>query len=211
MTDGSVTGISHEVLPQIYTPENNLVIWHREPCASVEKNAASLCNLKTFRSARGVFNVDNSESWLNDTLSSVDAKSALIEDMTLLIDMFACLFELNTVGVRISRLDQAMCPRFHVDRVPCRLAITYLGPGTQWLANSRVNRLKLGPGSGGKPDEESGLFQPDTEIYTVPVQSVALLKGDSWIDNEGRGVVHRSPGVSSTQARILMTVDFGDS
>jgi len=37
-------------------------------------------------------------------------------------------------GTRITTLDRAMCPRFHVDRVPVRLIVTWGGPGTQWLA-----------------------------------------------------------------------------
>jgi hypothetical protein len=37
---------------------------------------------------------------------------------------------------------------------------------------------------------------------------VALLKGESWENNEGAGLVHRSPAVKSGQQRLLLTLDF---
>ena len=62
--------------------------------------------------------------------------------------MLRYLFELKSVGLRLTALGHAMCPRFHVDRVPCRLATTYFGSATEWLPHDRVNRSKLGPEQG---------------------------------------------------------------
>lgn len=53
-----------------------------------------------------------------------------------MVDMFCCLFELKRAGLRLTVLDRAMCPRFHVDRVPCRLVTTYLGAATEWLPHT---------------------------------------------------------------------------
>ena len=101
-----------------------------------------------------------------------------------------------------------MCPRFHVDRVPCRLVTTYAGKATQWLAHDRVDRSKLGPGSEGKPDAESGLYTNVEDIQQLQQGDVALLKGECWEGNEGAGLVHRSPQLTAGTGRLLLTLDF---
>ena len=42
------------------------------------------------------------------------------------------------VGVRLVTLN-IMCPRFHVDQIPCRLLITISGGRTEWIANQDVD------------------------------------------------------------------------
>lgn len=101
-----------------------------------------------------------------------------------------------------------MCPRFHVDKIPCRLVTTYQGVATQWLNHSDVNRSKLGTGNLGKPDEESGLFKSLNNINQLKQGDVALLKGEYWDENEGAGLVHRSPPVAENEQRLLLTLDF---
>ena len=129
-------------------------------------------------------------------------------DIQLLSEMFCCLFELKTVGLRLAPLTSAMCPKFHVDRVPCRLITTYCGGGTQWLPHHQVNRDKLGDGSGGLSDKESGLYKSASAIQTLASGDVALLKGELWEDNEGSGFVHRSPMIEGGQTRVLLSLDF---
>ena len=43
-----------------------------------------------------------------------------------------------------------------------------------------------------------------------PDINVSILKGELWKGNENAGLVHRSPEVSSGQARLLLTIDFND-
>ena len=97
---------------------------------------------------------------------------------------------------------------FHVDKIPCRLVTTYQGVATQWLNHSDVNRSKLGTGNLGKPDEESGLFKSLNNINQLKQGDVALLKGEYWDENEGAGLVHRSPAVAANEQRLLLTLDF---
>ena len=101
-----------------------------------------------------------------------------------------------------------MCPRFHVDHVPCRLITTYTGVTTQWLPHTSVDRSKLGKGNNGKKDEESGLFGQSTDIKQLCVGDVALLKGESWYGNSGAGLVHRSPHVEDTNSKITDNSGF---
>ena len=119
-----------------------------------------------------------------------------------------CLFDLGKVGLRLTVLDKAMCPRFHVDKVLCRLVTTYQGSATEWLPHNVVDREKLGHGSEGKPDEQSGLFPKLGDIQQLTVGDVALLKGEGWEGKEGAGLVHRSPSLSAGEGRLLLTLDI---
>ena len=131
-------------------------------------------------------------------------------DVAELVDMFCCLFGRKKAGLRLAALDSAMCPRFHVDNVPCRLVTTYHGPSTQWLPHACVNRSKLGAGNQGKPDTESGLYHDPSEIQQLGIGDVALLKGEHWEGNENAGLVHRSPEVLAGERRLLLSLDIVD-
>ncbi|MFN4257892.1 MAG: DUF1826 domain-containing protein [Gemmataceae bacterium] len=101
-----------------------------------------------------------------------------------------------------------LCERFHTDNVPMRLICCYLGPGTQWLDYADVNRDKLGPGSGGLPDEQSGLIRPGAIIHQLPRFAVGLMKGNRWPGNSRRGLVHRSPRAADPcQQRVLLKIE----
>jgi hypothetical protein len=104
------------------------------------------------------------------------------------------------VGVRLHVLPDTMCPRFHTDRVPARLLVTYAGRGTEWLPENLVTR----PGqSGPLPDQSVS----EVDIEVLPAGGVSLLKGESWVGNEGRGLVHRSPA-PGTSPRLVLGLDW---
>jgi len=126
----------------------------------------------------------------------------LREDLVLLADMMACLFGVTGVGLRVTALEKPMCPRFHVDRIPVRLLCTYGGPGSQWLPAPAVSAGLLVPGV-----EQEGRYATDS-VQQLQAGQVALFKGDTWRDNPGSGVVHRSPPVSPGQQRLLVTLDI---
>ena len=131
-------------------------------------------------------------------------------DIAHLIDIFSDLFGLNAVGLRLGLLDKAMCPRFHVDRVPCRLVCTYGGLGTEWVEDSFVERSKLGRGANGLADEESGAILDLEAIEKMPSFAIGLLKGSAWEGNELNGAVHRSPSLNATTPRrLFLSLDFG--
>lgn len=134
---------------------------------------------------------------------------AWIADVALLINAYCELFELREAGLRISTLDKAMCPRFHVDRVTARLICSYGGIGTEWLPEYAVDRSKLGMGACGQPDDRSGVIVDPTAIQQMPTYAVGLMKGENWQGNEGRGLVHRSPVPTAEQPRrLLLTLDM---
>ncbi len=133
---------------------------------------------------------------------------AWLDDVILLCEAFAELFGLNQVGLRLRTLDKAVCPRFHVDRVPVRLICSYGGIGTEWLPEYAINRAMLGMGACRVPDNQSDLITDATAIRQMPAYTVGLMKGEHWEGNEGRGLVHRSPTPTAVQPRrLIMTID----
>ena len=157
---------------------------------------------------RLLLSVDAAAEQIAEFLPDLEYKNEFHQDITLLVEMFACLFDTDEVGLRLTPLKTAMCPRFHVDNIPCRLVSTYGDLGTEWLLEPNINRKRLGRGAKGLPDAESGIYYDEKSIQRLASQQVALLKGSGWEGNESYGLVHRSPGLNSGQTRLLLTLDF---
>jgi len=141
--------------------------------------------------------------------SKIPGYQAWTGDVAWLTGAFCELFGLREAGLRIQTLDKAMCPRFHVDRVPARMICSYGGIGTELLPEYALDRAKLGIGGCGLPDDQSGLIADPTAIRQMPAYAVGLMKGENWEGNEGHGLVHRSPQPTAAQPRrLLLTLDM---
>lgn len=101
-----------------------------------------------------------------------------------------------------------MCPRFHVDRLGCRLITTHSSFATEWLPHPCVDRARPGVVGAGLADQESGVYASEHDIRRRETGDVALLKGEGWDGNEGRGNVHRSPAVPDGEKRLMLTLDI---
>jgi len=203
-----VEGSDPSIFTNIYQEESNIIVWQRD--LTNELTAAVNTFLKSDAKKAVVLAVtpESTQRVLKDTFGDSAMVAALSEDIAVLVDMFCCLFDLESAGLRLTVLDRAMCPRFHVDRIPCRLVTTYQGIATEWLNHSVIDRSKLGAGNAGKSDEESGLFSQLDDIQRLTKGDVALLKGENWDENTGTGLVHRSPAVTEGENRLLLTLDF---
>ena len=135
------------------------------------------------------------------------ASRAVLNTVSKCLELVANLFDVTELGVRITEATRPPCPRFHVDRIPARAVLTLEGPGSQYLLDADVRREKLGHGSGGLPDESSGLIVPGAHIHSVEEGRLSLFKGEEWPRNAGRALVHRSPPATGRR-RWLMTVDL---
>jgi hypothetical protein len=201
-------GHDPSVLTSIYDDQTNMAIWQRQHQKVLDLYAQEWVQQHAFHTPRIILSADKALDQLDELLPDLDYKDEFQQDVALLVDMFSCLFDAKEIGLRIAPLTKAMCPRFHVDKIPCRLIINYGGLGTEWLLEENVNRHYLGSGAKGLPDHQSGLLQGDKNIQQVSSQQVALLKGSGWIGNEKHGLVHRSPALSPGQTRLLLTLDF---
>ncbi|MCK2182757.1 DUF1826 domain-containing protein [Halomonas getboli] len=195
-----------EVLPRIFEDALTLAVMRR-PVGS-DLLAGALAQAEAGRPLsfhwRGAPGVELRTA-LFETLAAPAASVALVEDVVILAEAMAFLFDTDTVGLRLRLMDAPMCPRFHCDNLPVRMITTYLGPGSEWLPESAVNRAGLGAPSAAKP----AIVRDDGAIRRLESGDVALLKGSGWIGNEAHGLVHRSPALAEGQPRLLLTIDPG--
>jgi len=205
---GLAAGDDTSTLTDIYKDNVNIAIWQRQPQPMLDSYASQWISQHPLHTPRLILSLNNLNNELEKLLHEEKHNDIFQNDVAFLIDMFACLFDVQEVGLRITPLKTAMCPRFHVDKIPCRLVTTYGGLGTEWLQEDNIDRSRLGRGANGLPDDQSGIIQGDKTIQQVSNQQVALLKGSGWIGNEERGLVHRSPSLSDDQKRLLLTLDF---
>lgn len=204
----SVSSGYPDVLTDIYQEDVNMAIWQQKISDDLQISVNAL--IKQQPNFKAVMTVKPEQTYLHlaEHLKDFAEREALCHQVSLLTDMFCTLFELKRVGLRLTVLDRPMCPKFHVDKIPCRLVTTFVGCATQWLENNQINRTKLGAGSLGLTDEESGLFESSNQINQLVAGDVALLKGEGWFDNDGGGLVHRSPALQPSESRLLLTLDF---
>lgn len=199
-------------LTEIYKPDVNICVVKRTVSDELETFVTHL--LSEPRALNAIENINvkafNAQTLLPSRLHLVEGYAEFCADIVHLIDIFSLLFELKNVGLRLGILDKAMCPKFHVDHVPCRLVCTYGGIGTEFLQDTFMNRAKLGSGSGGLSDDVSGLIKGDVNVIsTMPAYGIGLLKGSKWEGNEQNGAAHRSPKLSEkAPRRLLLTLDF---
>ena len=207
----ALKGDSPEVLTRIYDDGINLAIWQKQADTDVEEYAQFLTGSDTlFSQFQGQLAADAAPDLLASSLPEHTNKQAFLDEVSLIVDMFCCLFEQKAAGVRIAVLNSAMCPKFHTDHVPCRLVTTFTGDATEWLENYDVNRNKMGRNSIGKSDKEAGVYRRDNMIQKMSAGHIALLKGSGWQGNEDNGAVHRSPAPVNNEFRLVMTLDFAE-
>lgn len=197
-------------LATIYQPDINLCVVERHVDSELECFIGHLLKLPNPLSF--VENIDCASFDFFSLLPStghLPGYRAFCKDVARLTALYCDLFELKRVGLRLHTLDYAMCPKFHVDSVTCRMVCTYGDVGTEWLDDAYIDRGKLGKGSGGLSDELSGLIRDTYAVQAMPGFAIGLLKGKCWEGNEQHGAVHRSPNMTqASPRRLLLTLDF---
>lgn len=181
-------------LVEIFDPDIQVCSWQRsiDPrIATYLNSTAGLGKLQLLET------LDSRHRAKLDLLPMGEGREQLVDDLDMLTTMFCDLLGCPAVGFRATRIDHAMCPKWHVDRVPMRLLCTYEGPGTEWLEDQGVSRGELST-----PSVAEGARQQAT------AGEVVLLKGSLWQHNEGFGAIHRSPALASeTAQRTLVSLD----
>ena len=208
VTPHSVIDDAPASLADIYQSDINLVCWQRAVSKTWSADIESLLK-RPIMSVRQVVDAEISAKALSE-IFHLHRDSTLIADIRLQIEMFADLFFLSRLGLRFEKIDKAMCPRFHTDRLVCRLVSTFHGVGTQWLDEDNADRSKLGTGSAGLPDNQSGVYLNEREIHSATAGDVLLLKGHGWPGSPVPGIIHRSPLAEPGSPRLLLTLDFAE-
>lgn len=206
-TDYTAMGEEPSVLADIYDADISLAVWRRRLSEELQAEAQALCRRAKPTQLSLAVTPDKARSSVAEALALAKT-SRLCADIAELVDMFGELFGCTRVGLRFTTLERPMCPRFHVDQLGCRLITTYAGAATEWLPHSRVRRARLGTASAGIVDHQAGICRCESDIERLRRGDVALLKGEGWEGNEGRGLVHRSPAMDEGDKRVLLTLDI---
>jgi hypothetical protein len=192
-------------LVRIFEPSVQIAWWDREPVDAISRYLATAAqNMRP-----GQSHTLNAGRDLPDLqLPDQPGRGALLAEIGWLTRMYTDLLGCPSAALRIEVLERPMCPRFHVDRTGIRLVCTWRGPGTEWLHDGWADRSRLGPGSHGVRDEDSGLMLPGAEVKRIPTFAIGLLKGSLWQGNANRGVIHRSPRIEPDDAlRVMISLD----
>jgi hypothetical protein len=194
-----------QVLTEVLRDEVNLAVWQRRLPAQIEGFAAALLAQGESLAQSMTLELATPDSAPNlDGLvaqyADLPGQAAFLADVAWLVRAYACLLDAECIGLRLRVLDKAMCPRFHVDRVPLRLITSYAGVGSQWLEEGGMPRARLG--------EAAAEPQDAAAIRQLQAGHVALAKGEKWQGNEGRGLIHRSPQPPAGERRLLLTLDW---
>lgn len=199
-------------LASIYDPAIHLAVARRNPDPAVAGFVACALTRRCLPSAElivspGMAMTEHLPAALGGFAKAVAALPGYADfcrDLELQVDIFTDLFELDAVGMRIATLHGPMCPRFHVDHVPCRLITTYGGRGTEWLPEECVDRGQLGRADLPLRHPETG----DGTTEALEPWAIGLFRGEGWMDGNVGGIVHRSPHITPEQPRLLVTLDF---
>lgn len=174
-------------LKQIALPQKNILIHFWDPATAFRLALAEAKLAGTLPEFRERFSLAGIQNFFQ--LDHGPLLNALFSELkpcidTVLNDGLGKQFQLT-----LARPADQMCPLFHVDSVNLRLIVTLNGPGTEWLADADVNRKHLGKGSNHRIIRDGALIQ---QLKTF---QVALLKGEEYPGNYGKGLVHRSPAL----------------
>ncbi len=191
-------------LSALFEPSRNVAVHPRPFTAELEREIEVALAEPGFRLLDAV---EPSAAGLAQLSAKLPAYPSLAGELHFLCELLAELTGAELVGLRLARVESAMCPRFHVDHVLVRLVRTLAGVGTQFLDERDVDRSWLGHAAAGAPDEATGLLREGAAVLTSDPGELVLLKGELWPGNEGRGAVHRSPKASKAEPRLVLTLD----
>jgi hypothetical protein len=189
------------VLADIYQERCNLAAWHRTLSSKLNADIKQLLSNKALFNYRTVIAPREVTEWLTQQWHDINCQH-LIADIQNLITMYADLFEVEKIGLRLELVNKTVCPYFHVDKVVSRLVTTYHGPATEWLREENTNREAL------EQRRYADIVRDEQQLRQAMVGDVMLFKGESWQNRQVEPIVHRSPQCPSHQRRLLLTLDM---
>lgn len=151
-------------LPIQNLPEGRLIL----PKEKVSDAVRQLCEIS------GIEDSSNRELFIND----IDS----------LAQLFAAVMEAGYLRLRLEKVIDNACQKFHKDAVTARLVCTYRGHGTEY-------------GTSIEGEEPA-------RIYTTPTGAPILLRGSVWPEHPNSHLLHRSPPIEGTgKTRLVLVLD----
>lgn len=192
---------------QILRGDHNLFVWERDLTSSVAKYASDITAVHPEPIRQHISTVDLPDQiakaraqWFGVSQRPADAFWA---DVLKLTTDFIGFSKSRSGTLHIKVVTDNACTKFHTDGYQLRLFSTYHGLGTEWLPESAVNRSALG-----KTNES--IVKDPSDIKRVGTGHVCILKGQLPDQgSEAKGIVHRSPGVTTPeQRRLILRIDI---
>ena len=109
------------IFTDIYQEDINIAIWERNLAANIKSCVDQFLQTHGNYQTSLIVKPDTVFNKLVESENALFNAQAFCKDISELVEMFCVLFDLERVGLRLTVLDRAMCPRFHVDRVNRRL------------------------------------------------------------------------------------------
>lgn len=124
------------------------------------------------------------------------------EDLIQVAREFLQKTQANEIGIKLESLTTDACALFHTDMVSLRLITTFCGSATEWLRNEDANRNGL------LKQNNALVIKPFAPIQKMDRGEIAIMKGDRYPGEEGRGLIHRSPSIKSANGwRLILRMD----
>ena len=190
--DGVVLTHVVENLKDFKKPNHAAAIWRRPEVPSFLTWIDNLSPNK-LPSARLVLKPQNVTSALQQVFNEaatpdVPHRKNLIEDIAELGSVFSKVMRAPLVRIRLDRVTDNACRKFHIDSILARLVCTYRGTGTQYGMSA----------DGGDPER----------VFTVPTGDPILMRGTRWPDKTTCNLLHRSPPIEgSKETRLVLVID----
>ena len=198
---------------QSYQPVQDTNAWPNQVLVEARSQIHAIANyidnvLEELTSFIHIFNdgIDSDELYnlLDQHLPNgpiANEKKILIDDILRLATLFETTIKSRNIKLQLEIITTDMCRLFHADYYRQRLLCTYLGPGTEWLDHSNVNRNALGKG------RNNSIVKDETAIKRANTFDVLILKGQNFGEGE-LAVVHRSPPIiRHNKTRVLLKID----
>lgn len=165
-------------LAAIYEPDVNVVTLERTPSSGLLDGGRRAARETGFRKLFSL-TAERAREVVSAELGDFPHVAA---DVAFWVEALSELTGAGRIGVRLARIESAMCPRFHVDRVTLRVISTYEGRGTELIAHEHADRTQLGLEAPGTLEELRGVLLAPGRVRTVRPFDVVFLKGEAWQD-----------------------------
>jgi len=194
-------------LRHIHAPGVSLGVYARELGPSLVEATDAFIESTLHIDARVA--TDDDVFRLHERFAVAPGARPLLDDAVMFALWFKDLSSVQTVRFKLERVVGDECRAFHCDRNALRLISTYRGPTTEVALNDNVVRSALGQAGRESFDiTNARVVKRAHDVFRLPVGAVAVMKGDAYPGNEGRGLVHRSPPLTgSGLVRVRLVVD----
>lgn len=201
-------------LGAIHLRSVNLVLWKRGPLAgpspAVEQWLVRLAEGPVVVREATIAPTPEGVTALFEGIAQHPGRDWLHRDMVALGKAFADVMKTNAVRMQLAVVASDRCRKFHADFVTVRGLCTYVGPGTEWVEETALDRTLAGPAPEGMSTAESNgrIVRDASGIHGVSRGTLALLKGSAYTGNAMRGLVHRSAPIEAEgRRRLVLKVD----